>query len=58
MNDSAQRSVIAQLGVLLLLGSVVFAGTLGAAWPYVAAAGVGMLVLRAAAAWWRMLVSK
>ncbi len=38
-----------QIGLLLLSGGVVFAGTLGDAWPYVAAAGAALVALRAAA---------
>lgn len=42
--------MVGQSGVLLLLLALLLAGSLGAWWPYVAAAGVGLLALRGVAA--------
>jgi hypothetical protein len=47
---SSERSVVGQSGVLLLLLALLFAGSLGAWWPYLAVAGVGLLALRGLAA--------
>lgn len=49
------RSITVQLGVLLLLVAVVCAGALRSAWPYMAAAGAGLVALHVAAVMWRWL---
>lgn len=42
-----RRSIATRLGVLLLLASLVFMRTLGAAWPWVALAGAALVAVDA-----------
>ena len=48
-------SILLQMGLLLLGGGLLFAGPLGAAWPYVAATGVALVALHTAVVVWRLV---
>lgn len=47
--------MVGQSGVLVLLLALLFAGSLGTWWPYLAAAGAGLLALRGLAALFDLL---